>query len=93
MWLLEAKETKFSVWIKSSLRLSWISYIGRIYKTTSIDKRTKWKQHLVSILSQNSPQDWTRRREELEIIKYVQKIINMRWLPSSMELEVQILMN
>ena len=36
MRLLEAKETKFSVWIKSSLRLSWISYIGRIHKTLSI---------------------------------------------------------
>jgi hypothetical protein len=36
----------------------------------------------------NSPQDWTRRREELEIIKSVQKIGNLRWLPSSMDLEV-----
>jgi hypothetical protein len=41
----------------------------------------------------NSPQDWTRRREELRIIKSVQKIKNMRWLPSSMDLKVQILMN
>ena len=41
----------------------------------------------------NSPQDWTRRREELEIIKYVQKIRILSWLPSSMDLEVQILMN
>ena len=28
-------------WIKSSLRLDWISYIERIHKTTSIDKRTE----------------------------------------------------
>ena len=27
-------------WIKSNLRLSWISYIGRIHKTTTINKRT-----------------------------------------------------
>ena len=41
----------------------------------------------------NSPQDWTRRREELGIIKSVQKIEILNWLPSSMDLEVQILMN
>jgi len=41
----------------------------------------------------NSPQDWTRRREELGIIKSVQKIKILSWLPSSMDLEVQILMN
>ena len=29
--------------IKSSLRLSWISYIGKIHKTTSINKRIEWK--------------------------------------------------
>jgi hypothetical protein len=52
MRLQEAKETKFLVWIKSSLRLSWISYIGRIHKTTGIDKVTEWKWHLVSILNQ-----------------------------------------
>jgi len=52
MRLLEAKETKFSVWIKSSLRLSWISYIGRIHKTIGIDNVTEWKWHLVSILNQ-----------------------------------------
>ena len=40
----------------------------------------------------NSPQDWTRR-EELGIIKYVQNIRILSWLPSSMDLEVQILMN
>jgi hypothetical protein len=43
MRLQEAKETKFSMWIKSSLRLSWISYIGRIHKTTGIDKVNEWK--------------------------------------------------
>jgi hypothetical protein len=41
----------------------------------------------------NSPQDWTRRREELKIIKSVWKIGNLIWLPSSMDLDVQILMN
>jgi len=41
----------------------------------------------------NSPQDWTRRREELEIINSIQKIEILNWLPSSMDLEVQILMN
>ena len=41
----------------------------------------------------NLPQDWTRRREELGIIKYVQNIRILSWLPSSMDLEVQILMN
>ena len=41
----------------------------------------------------NSPQDWTRRREELGIIKSIQKIKILNWLPSSMDLEVQILMN
>ena len=41
----------------------------------------------------NSPQDWTRRREELWIIKSVQKIEILNWLPSCMVLEVQILMN
>jgi len=41
----------------------------------------------------NSPQDWTRRREELGIIKSVQKIGILSCLPSSMDLEVQILMN
>jgi hypothetical protein len=41
----------------------------------------------------NSPQDWTRRRKELSIIKSVQKIRNLSWLPSSMDLELQILMN
>jgi hypothetical protein len=71
MWLLEAKETKFSVWIKSSLRLSWIIYAGRIHMNTSVYKRTEWIQHLVSILELKPPQDWTRRREELRIIKSV----------------------
>ena len=41
----------------------------------------------------NLPQDWTRRREELEIINSIQKIEILNWLPSSMDLEVQILMN
>jgi len=41
----------------------------------------------------NSPQDWTRRREELGIIKSIQKIRILSWLPSSMDLELQILMN
>ena len=41
----------------------------------------------------NSPQDWTRRREELEIIKSIQKIGILSWLPSSIDLEVQMLMN
>jgi len=41
----------------------------------------------------NSPQDWTKRREELGIIKSVQKIRILSWLPSSMDFEVQILMN
>ena len=41
----------------------------------------------------NSPQDWTTRREELEFTKSVQKIGILSWLPSSMDLEVQILMN
>ena len=36
----------------------------------------------------NSPQDWTRRREELRIIKSVQKIEILNWLSSSMDLEV-----
>ena len=36
----------------------------------------------------NSPQDWTRPREELGIIKSVQKIEIMSWLPSSMDLKV-----
>ena len=40
----------------------------------------------------NSPQDWTRR-EELGIIKSIQKIEILNWLPSSMDLEVQILIN
>ena len=35
----------------------------------------------------NSPQDWTRR-EELGIIKSVQKIEILNCLPSSMDLEV-----
>ena len=41
----------------------------------------------------NSPQDWTRRREELGFTKSVQKIGILSWLPSSMDLEVQILIN
>ena len=41
----------------------------------------------------NSPQDWIRQREELGIIKSVQKIEILSWLLSSMDLEVQILMN
>ena len=41
----------------------------------------------------NSPQDWTRRREELGIIKSIQKIEILNWLPSSLDLEVQIQMN
>ena len=41
----------------------------------------------------NSPQDWMRRREELGIVKSVQKIRILSWRPSSMDLEVQILMN
>jgi len=41
----------------------------------------------------NSPQDWTRRREELRFTKSVQKIGIPSWLPSSMDLEVQILIN
>ena len=36
----------------------------------------------------NSPQDWTRKREELGIIKSVQKIEILNWLSSSMDLEV-----
>ena len=35
----------------------------------------------------NSPQDWTRRREELRIIKSVQKIKILNWLPPSMDFE------
>ena len=30
-------------WIKLSLRLSWISYIGKTHRNTSINKRTEWK--------------------------------------------------
>jgi len=41
----------------------------------------------------NSPQDWTRRRQDLGIIKSVQKIGILSWLPLSIDLEVQILMN
>ena len=41
----------------------------------------------------NSPQDWTRRRQDLEIIKSVQKIRILSWLPSSMNQETEMLMN
>jgi hypothetical protein len=41
----------------------------------------------------NPPQDWTRSKEELLNIKSVQKFENLNWMPSSMDLEVQTLMN
>jgi hypothetical protein len=41
----------------------------------------------------DSPQDWTRSRKEFSIIKSIQKIENLRWLPSSMDLKIQTLMN
>ena len=52
MLLLEVYWSKIWIWIKSSLRLNWMSYIRRIHKMTSTDKRTEWKLHLESILNQ-----------------------------------------
>ena len=33
-------------------RLNWMSYIRRIHKMISIDKRAEWKLNLVNILNQ-----------------------------------------
>jgi hypothetical protein len=78
--------------MKSSLKLSGMSYIGRIHKITSIGKRTKWKLHLVSILKQIHLKIGQEAKKIYKISNLSRNLKNLSWLPSSIDLEVQILM-
>ena len=93
MRLLDAKEIKSLSLNKVKFEVEWDNLYcknSQEYKCWQVD----WMNTTSCEYSQlKSPQDWTRRREELWNVKSIQKIRILSWLHSSMDLEVQILMN